>query len=66
MKVYGLCGCCVEMVDGLVLSAETCSWCLDLALMNVKLARNLQYGVREGREARRAGVVEKAVIADCN
>jgi len=55
MKVYGLCGCCVEMVDGLVLSAETCSWCMDLALMNVKLARILHDSTVRRREASGAG-----------
>ena len=53
MKVYGLCGCQVEMVDGLVLSAQTCTWCIDLALMNVKLARILHEGtVRDVRPGR--------------
>jgi len=55
MIEFGLCGCKVEMApDGLVLSVETCEWCIDLALLNVKLARSLQYGVREGREASEA------------
>ncbi len=51
MIVFGLCGCKVELEGGLVLSAETCSWCIDLALLNVQLARRLQERTVRGREA---------------
>ena len=56
MIEYGLCGCAVEFsADGqLVLSAETCSWCIDLALLNVQLARRLQEVTVRGREASEA------------
>ena len=56
MMEYGLCGCAVEFSpSGLVLAVDTCEWCCDLGLLNVSLARNLQYGVREGREASELG-----------
>ena len=45
------------MVDGLVLSAETCTWCIDLALMNVKLARILHGNDVRRREASEDGAL---------
>ena len=69
---FGLCGCEVVVEGSYVVSVDTCSWCMDLAMVNLQLAilargTDLAVRFREGREASGAGApsnIEKGRMPD--